>query len=396
MLKLKITNKLTTKISRIEILMSHSVNITFVYFQSNAMKRVKTTTFLKRYRHAFHHPLLGIASAKQPASSDEQTLLRYGSLQEMAYQAKVALITLIQHAPQLHTVLIYPTEAYLTTTRRKPIPFMIYNRCRKPQQLTFPLFHKLIGLRDPSTDYEYNEIFGFSTGFCLKHSQLTIEADQLFNPNKQLFSLLNMGQEPLYIRFIHRQIGFGTFASRAIKTGEVITFYNGIFNGGDKDSLYGFSLINDAFHAYIDASVLGNLARFINHSQETLPQQMMGVLAKDQSANVSQLAKPNAQTNYITYEGISFVYLTATRDITAHEQILFDYGPNYWAKGKQAVLLKNGDFISSEGKYLKHAPTLPLSYLCKLLFTALLTQHAFYGRVLVILGLMLLLMILIK
>eukprot|EP01046_Picozoa_sp_COSAG06_P061443 COSAG06_NODE_13481_length_1253_cov_2.101386_2_plen_112_part_00 len=77
---------------------------------------------------------------------------------------------------------------------------------------------------------------------------------------------------------------------------------------GDRGSAYIFDL-GDGFA--VDARPKGNKTRRMNHAD--------GPLA-------------NVRANVINHYGIRKVCMYAAREIAAHDELLFDYGPKYWSK----------------------------------------------------------------
>ena len=112
----------------------------------------------------------------------------------------------------------------------------------------------------------------------------------------------------VYIQKISEAVGHGLFAYEEIEAGQMIGEYTGLARrkkNSDCSNAYIFNYTSDDV---IDASKRGNSMRFINHSNH------------------------NANTNYkrVMLDGVQHVIFIALRRIAAGEQILFDYGENYW------------------------------------------------------------------
>lgn len=113
----------------------------------------------------------------------------------------------------------------------------------------------------------------------------------------------------VYIQKVSEAVGHGVFAYDEIEAGQMIGEYTGLARrkkNSDCSNAYIFNYTSDDV---IDASKRGNSMRFINHSNQ------------------------NANTNYkrVMVDGVQHIIFIALRRIAAGEQILFDYGENYWA-----------------------------------------------------------------
>lgn len=116
------------------------------------------------------------------------------------------------------------------------------------------------------------------------------------------------------ISWINSQVGWGVFANRHFKKGEWIGEYCGLVRKRrKKDRLnaycFEYRLSQEVATKYlIDAENQGNLARFINHS-----------------------SNPNLITDLVYCNGLPHVILTVKNPVAKNEQLLYDYGPDYWS-----------------------------------------------------------------
>lgn len=116
---------------------------------------------------------------------------------------------------------------------------------------------------------------------------------------------------PLYIKWIDEEIGWGAFALRRIEPGEIVGEYTGVaLEGGLGNSYTMHYLEGDVgIDIYIDATKFGNETRFINHS-----------------------ASPNgAFIEAFCSLGLPIICFQATKPIKKDEQVLANYGPNYFS-----------------------------------------------------------------
>ena len=116
----------------------------------------------------------------------------------------------------------------------------------------------------------------------------------------------------VYVARAGESVGFGAFAARAIKAGQLIGEYTGAWRDGvpyaeAKENGYLFEY-PAAGRYLVDASREGSAMRFVNHS--------------DKNAN--------ARAVFAFRDGYYHILYVATRDIAVDEQVLIDYGGKYW------------------------------------------------------------------
>ena len=113
---------------------------------------------------------------------------------------------------------------------------------------------------------------------------------------------------PVYLEFVDDQVGWGVFARQAIKKGELIGEYTGVVTKMGLGNAYTMFYAPEFPELIIDATHFGNEMRFINHDSD-----------------------PNCWF-YFSHceEGLPHRIFVATRDIEVGEQILTNYGEQYW------------------------------------------------------------------
>ncbi len=112
----------------------------------------------------------------------------------------------------------------------------------------------------------------------------------------------------IYIAKVSDYVGYGAFALEEIPPGQILGEYTGLaraLKDADCSNLYVFNYVHNAI---IDASKRGNISRFINHSEHGANSRYMRVLL----------------------DGVVHVILLAERTIRKDEQILLNYGADYW------------------------------------------------------------------
>ena len=121
----------------------------------------------------------------------------------------------------------------------------------------------------------------------------------------------------LTLRWLSSDIGWGVFAARSLRAGEFIGEYGGVLRKRlriDQKNSYCFhyAIAEDSFLPYnIDAREQGGITRWINHS-----------------------FTPNLLTTLATFNGVTHIVLLTGKPIPKGAQLLYDYGPNYWASRK--------------------------------------------------------------
>ena len=120
---------------------------------------------------------------------------------------------------------------------------------------------------------------------------------------------------PLYIKFIHKEIGYGVFARRFIPKKTFIGMYTGTIklNYQIKQAGYAFSYMPDSQCAQqslvLDAASAGNETRFINDSPY-----------------------PNIHQYACFYQNRWHLIFIAAQDIQTDKQLFFDYFEDYFRR----------------------------------------------------------------
>jgi hypothetical protein len=138
----------------------------------------------------------------------------------------------------------------------------------------------------------------------------------------------------LGIAVINERVGFGCFALSDMKQGELIGEYTGYVS--TMSLLSGtnmYCMSSNPWHEMVrrfarrfqpflvvDAQKGGNETRFINH----IPSELVLSGTALTAANVELFSSFSA--------GLFHVLLQTSRDISAGEELRFDYGPSYWSR----------------------------------------------------------------
>jgi hypothetical protein len=145
------------------------------------------------------------------------------------------------------------------------------------------------------------------------------------SPNKKYAKHLCYGPQSinhplpkLHIKYISKEIGFGLFTDQNFKKHDYIGEFCGTITSNPDPSSehYNYSYIDDS-DIVIAPRKIGNELQFANHSV---------------TANVKW-------KHIIGHDGYEHVIFIATRQIVKGEQILVDYGENYWTDSDRKLIV---------------------------------------------------------
>lgn len=121
-------------------------------------------------------------------------------------------------------------------------------------------------------------------------------------------------QTQLTIAWINQKVGYGVFANQEIAKNTCIGEYTGLirkrswFEGDNNIYCFEYPILEYKRSSYvIDARLMGNHTRFINHSTE-----------------------PNIDSILVYHEKKRHIVLYANKRIQKGSQLCYDYGPSYW------------------------------------------------------------------
>ncbi|NGX58230.1 MAG: hypothetical protein K940chlam3_01135 [Chlamydiae bacterium] len=137
---------------------------------------------------------------------------------------------------------------------------------------------------------------------------------------------------PSYVQiaYVDNQVNYGVFAEKEMQKGEFIGFYTGKLGMGeyDTESMYLFELLDD-HKIYVDACDSGNFTRYINHTSP-------------ENCNVDAILFLTKSEPFT----IPVIILYASKTIQKGEQLLYDYGKEYWkAMGMKPASITPSTYI---------------------------------------------------
>ena len=135
---------------------------------------------------------------------------------------------------------------------------------------------------------------------------------------------LNSSEGPGYpdyvsVSFVDDEVNYGVFATVDIPRGEFIGIYTGELGFGDfydrDESMYLFEMLDDVI--YVDAHRSGNFTRYINHTSP-------------ENCNLQSLLYLMEIQRFGRSFTLPIIILYASRPLEKGEQLLYDYGQEYW------------------------------------------------------------------
>ena len=137
-------------------------------------------------------------------------------------------------------------------------------------------------------------------------------AHPAYNPKKYISLIEKRYHAPVFIQYINTTVGYGVFAGKNFRKGDMIGEYTGIVRKIDETNTNNFGYSWGYLYPpklIIDAKDAGNYTRFINHS-----------------------SIPNIDVIYIQdcKKRWHMIYV-ANKPIKKGEQLLANYGTHYWS-----------------------------------------------------------------
>ncbi|MDI9819279.1 MULTISPECIES: SET domain-containing protein-lysine N-methyltransferase [unclassified Legionella] len=164
-----------------------------------------------------------------------------------------------------------------------------------------------------------------------------VNGDSLFEENPILNQLLNQSDDfkKYELRYINSLIGCGVYSRKLIREGEAVCVYYGKKSSDPINKRYYFNPEIDVLNLGVDAREYGNIARFVNHAP-----------ASDNSD--CSLIKANLVAKRDVLNGIENIVYYALRDIIKGEQLLIDYGVEYFEHMEPFRFTPDGTLVSVE------------------------------------------------
>jgi hypothetical protein len=345
-----------TEITHIEFVLEDGQNLTRIFSNDKLLKELSTVIFLKQIPSDFQYPLLNVGLV---AATDDELTLQYDSFEDILTLPAKLLTAFIHHYPRLQTIYTKPTDNYLTVNQIQTVLLHKGSNIKlatiDSKQLT-----KLVNHQDNNIPYHYFNGYLLDDEYSLNDFPEVLDLEDYSQTNH---SILNVSQaidsNAYYLRYMHPKIGFGLFANRAIKKGEILMAYTGELTTKAKyqNTNYSFKFNQGGLHKKLDGIKFGNLARFINHAND------VEVKAKCKKFDFSDafVLTENVRSKKYKVNGIEFIYLIAKEDILPNQQLCFNYGKYYWKqRTHHMTFIDNKRMLSDSGEILSIRKKLPV------------------------------------
>lgn len=294
----------------------------------------------------FSHPLL-TEPFHQP--SDNLFHYEYATIDELFYSAIYVYSVLLHvNKPQECQFKINPSSAFQHSPFAKEICFSIGNYKFARERLSIKQLNDLM-THFAGSQFEFTETMMINDRFTMADLPQVVDGDVLYELDSKIIELLKapIDWKRYELRYINPTIGFGVFSNQIIKKGELISFYTGLKSiHRFPRSSYVYTNQFDKLNMCLDAFKFGNLSKFVNHAPNSDP--------NDVTSRRTSLCTANITGLHQLVRGIDiFVYL-AKKDILPGEQLLVNYGPDYFKNNASHRFKTNGQPLSVSKKVLGH------------------------------------------
>ncbi|WP_133128683.1 SET domain-containing protein-lysine N-methyltransferase [Legionella nagasakiensis] len=279
---------------------------------------------LKQLFHlsGFSHPLF---SAVPIPRQDDFFHYEYDDIEGLLH-AGIRVYATLLHAdnPLTAQFKINPSSRFNHVQNARVTYFSIHSHRPAEEVVTIKQLEALISHLH-HYPFKFIEEVVINDQFTIHDLPSQVDGDTLFYQQPIALELLKtpIDLRQLELRYISPRIGFGVFSKTIIKKNENLFIYSGIkkiINGGNLT--YVFEQEKDCLNMDIDAHQCGNIGRFINHAIKH-PSSAHPVYDKEALA-----ANINSTPYYLN--GIEFIVYSANRDILGGEQLLVDYGQQFF------------------------------------------------------------------
>lgn len=278
----------------------------------------------------FHHALL---SEELFLPKEDIFHYEYDDIEGLVYAAIYVYAVLLQvEDPLACKFKINPSARFKYADVTPDIYFSLHGNKPAKERIPISQLESFVS-RCHHLKFKFSEDILIDDTFTAKDLPHSINGDALFHTFDIIIQWLKFPLKDCScyeLRYISPDVGFGVFSRESIKKGDVISLYSGIMTVHKPDSLeYAFEKKLDILNLYLDALQHGNLVRFANHAP---------------SASHHEKHLLTANLDAVTYyvNGIQFVLYTANKEIKKGEQLLVNYGTNFFNDLPIKRFKKNG------------------------------------------------------
>lgn len=292
----------------------------------------------------FTHTLL-----MEPAipATDGSYCYAYHDAEGLFNTARTIYATLIQiNNPTDCRFKIAPSEYFPRLKAIYKIPFSLDYRKPAKELITVNQLNRIIS-RASGSNFQFQDNLEINETLSFNDLPPVVDGDALYKTNPQIHQLIKQADDfkKYELRYINHFVGFGVYSRKNIKKGEPVCLYYGIKNfSKTSKKRYSFHPTVDSLNLYTDAYPCGNIARFINHAPKP-----------DNTKNTqppSPLYEANLDSVIFCLHGIEVIAYFASRDIFKGEQLLVDYGSEYFENLELLRFKDDGNVIDSKNRQL--------------------------------------------
>ncbi|GGI77328.1 SET domain-containing protein-lysine N-methyltransferase [Legionella impletisoli] len=296
----------------------------------------KRETFLKQID--FNHPILEEPSIQKTKNKFHY---QYDDMNGLLHSAIFIYSTLMQvDNPSQCVFKITPSPNFQSALEPDPIFFSPNLHQSAKDCLSIRQFNGLIR-RLYGYPFEFSQGVKLQADLKIDHLPKEVDADFLYDSSTDILQLLKTppSHKNCELRLIDPIIGCGVFARSALASGTCLGLYTGVKKCQSSHWSYTFKIEQDALNTFMDARHSGNITRFINHAPST-----------NHFSKKGQLANVESTRHYIN--GIEFIKYKTIKAIEAGEQLLIDYGDEYFRSSNPIEFKSNGKPIGNwKGKF---------------------------------------------
>lgn len=297
-----------------------SVNLTVGSCSFSDGREINLKQFLEQ--SDFTHPIL---STPFTLHDDNFYHYEYDNFREL-FEASVYIYTILLHVDNPHhcTFKINPSKNFQAYKRNDNLYFSIDSNKQAEETISIDQLNSIVCTM-LQIKFQFSEDLIINDSFSFDDLPPEVNGDNLFTVQEYLYGILeNPGDLSRFeIRYFEPKIGLGVFSRNFIRTDDIIGVYTGVKTNQCPKSLnFTFKPEKDCLNMYVDAKYYGNITRFINHAPD---------LEKD---NEVLKSPPGLIANVLGaiyyFNGISVIVFVAKRDISPGEQLLVNYGDEYF------------------------------------------------------------------
>ena len=297
----------------------------------------------------FSHALF---SEKKLSKTGDYYCYTYDTMTDFFKIPKLIYATLIQSdSPASCQFKIKPSDAYIQLKSDYSIFFSVHHKKQAKESIRIQQLNDFIS-NISKFKFQYQDKVILDQVLTIKDLAETIDSDVLYQSDTDVaqFCMQIEFLDQYELRYINQSIGFGVFARNRINKGTLISQYCGsLVPGKIIDNSYVYKADPRGLNLGLDAREHGNISRFINHA----PEQSF----KNNRKLFTKTLKANINTKNQNVYGNNILMLIASRDIEKGEQLLSNYGPDFFTQSHDLLLIKrNGHVINYAGKIMQDTP----------------------------------------